>query len=108
MRKLFFVVALGAAGLVSAKENPVKTDKPAEKAETVTKQDSEEVKAEARQLFRYYNWVTVTTWCGKVFYLDYNMYDSYEGYAEDAAQFSIAQCGGTSGNNDIPLYEGGF
>lgn len=40
------------------------------------------------------SWVTVKTGCGKVFYLDNNMYgDCYECLQEDTRYFTDDQCG---------------
>ena len=85
MKKLLLVAALGVVGVVNAKtiEN-VSTEKKSAINE----------KNIASFLIREYDWVKVTTGCGKVFYLDNNMYgDCYECLQEHARQFTDAQCG---------------
>ncbi len=83
------MATLGIAGLMSAKtmeENTIK------KKESLNSKEVIKV-----FLLREYDWVKVTTSCGKVFYLDNNMYgDCYECLQEDARYFTDAKCGSGS------------
>ena len=96
MKKLFFIAALGVAGMMSASEtsNNICSSSSSDNAvafslnlNTVSLVPTER------------EWVTVTTGCGKVFFLDANMYDSYEGLQEDSRIFTDAQCGEGFGFN---------
>ena len=93
MKKLFFVAALGVAGLMSA--NVV--NKQELKAEDVKNQE---------QLFKSktvaYSWVAIISPCGKVYYLAYESYAncSMDDLYGDIAYFNAQQCGGG--------YQGGY
>jgi hypothetical protein len=41
-------------------------------------------------------WIGVSTWCGKVFYLNASDYSSYEELDAAATQFTNQQCAGAS------------
>lgn len=86
MKKLFLSVAFSFAGLLSAKTekiiSPIKT-------QNINLSCSLSIWKPI-----IHDWVSVTTGCGKVFYLDGNDYkDCYECLQEDARQFTDAQCG---------------
>ena len=93
MKKIFFIAALGVAGLVSAKG--VADKKVGKKAETIEKKAvNNKVSIKAKAAF--YNWVGVSTWCGKVFYLDASDYSSMDELSDAATQFTNQQCSGAS------------
>ena len=96
MKKLLFVVALGVAGLMSAKDAKVQTSK----SERFSKWDTG-VKTKAV----FYNWVQIVSPCGAVYYL---AYESYVGCTidelySDIATFNYAKCGVTGFE-----YQGGY
>lgn len=86
MKKLFFIAALGVAGLMSASIN---NDAFASCKTIDSTLQFDIVSISPPQ----YEWVTVTTVCGKVFFLDANMYSCYEELQEDSRIFTDAQCG---------------
>ena len=89
MKKLLFIAALGVAGLVSAKNvEEIKTEKAKEKA-PVEKTISVEKKSTAK---KPYNWVTIVSPCGAVFYLDMNDYATTDAFWADAHHFSDVKC----------------
>lgn len=88
MKKLLFVAALGVAGLMSAKD----VKEGADINTNIVSKSSLDKNVEISKVFRYH-WVSVVTGCGAVFYLDYNMYDSYEAFQEDARYFTDIKCG---------------
>lgn len=99
MKKLLFVAALGVAGLASAKE--VKNESTAAKKEvekeTVSeKKLSQNSKEQAKILLKEIAWVGVSTWCGKVFYLNANDYSSMAELNDAATYFTNQQCAGAS------------
>lgn len=82
---MLLMAALSVVGVVNAKAIEIVS---AEKSSVSNEQNHTSF------LLKDYDWVTVTTGCGKVFYLDNNMYgDCYECLQEDARQFTDAQCG---------------
>ena len=87
MKKLFFIAALGVAGMMSASIcNNVNVDLE-KTVETTVKADLILVTPPDHV------WVAVPTWCGKIFYLDLNHYSSEEQLISAAAHFTEAQCG---------------
>ena len=87
MKKLFFMVALGVAGMMSANrmENEVTIPQ---------KSFTNEVTFELNVLTPpEHDWIEVETWCGKVFYLDNNDYSSFQEIGTDANYFTDQQCG---------------
>ena len=87
MKKLFFIAALGVAGMMSASaSNDVNID--------LVKSDEATVKADLVLIAPpEHAWIGVQTWCGKVFYLDMNHYNSQAELEAAASHFTQAQCG---------------
>ena len=84
MKKLMFVAALVVAGMVSGKTSN-------KKLLDLQPQNS---MLNFIKLPVVYDWVKVTTSCGKVFYLNGSDYTNcYECLQEDARKFTDAQCG---------------
>jgi len=95
MKKLLLVAALGVAGLVSAKD--VKSEIADVKNEVVKNENAKEVsKEQSKVILRDIAWIGVSTWCGKVFYLNANDYSSFEELDAAAGQFTQQQCAGAS------------
>lgn len=93
MKKFFLIVAIGVAGLMSAKGTSYK--KVNKKSET-TEKKAVNNKLSAKANAAFYNWVGVSTWCGKVFYLDASDYSSMGELNDAATQFTNQQCAGAS------------
>lgn len=91
MKQLFLIAALAVTGFMSAKMTEVALPK------------KEDVKKEITQVLLRHQWVAVNTWCGKVFYLDMNMYTHHEEFLDDAYLFSERQCGNI-GDNPGPIF----
>lgn len=53
----------------------------------------DEEKYELNAVVVDHDWIVVETWCGKVFYLDNNHYESFEAIGADANYFTDQQCG---------------
>lgn len=83
--KLFFIAALVVAGLMTA---AISND-AFESCKTIDTTLKFHIASLAQP---EYEWVTVTAACGKVFFLDANMYSCYEELQEDSRIFSDAQC----------------
>ncbi len=98
MKKLLLVAAIAVAGLVSAKNVKIEFET---NSNSITKNYFNNGLMISKLLV--YQWVPVSTGCGKVFYLDNSMYgDCYECLQEDARKFTDAQCGGGYGF-DLPF-----
>ena len=94
MKKLFLLAALGVAGFASAKS--VKTENVELKREVVKVEYVKEVSTkQSKVLLRDISWIGVSTWCGKVFYLNANDYSNIEELDAAAAQFTQQQCAQT-------------
>jgi len=98
MKKLLFVATICVAGLMNAKN--AEAEKPELKKETAesksnesTKQDSQ---ADLKVVLKPIAWIGVSTWCGRVFYLNANDYSNYEELDAAATQFTQQQCAGHS------------
>ncbi|EFK36865.1 Uncharacterised protein [Chryseobacterium gleum] len=93
MKKIFFIAALGVAGFMSAKGSA--DNKVIRKAKTT---DNKSVNSNTSNKAKaaFYNWIGVSTWCGKVFYLDASDYSSFEELDAAATQFTNQQCAGAS------------
>ena len=95
---MFFIAALAAAGLVSANTADVtkKGDVADNEKENTVLVESKTKNGEVQTLkvtFKpQYNWVTVVTPCGAVFYLDYNDYANDDALWEDAHHFAAIKC----------------
>ena len=95
MKKLLFIVALGAAGLTSAKEIK-KEDASVKNKEGVTeKVENQNLEKQVKIAMLLRNWIGVSTWCGKVFYLDASDYSSIADLNADATYFTDQQCAST-------------
>lgn len=92
MKKLLFIAALGAAGLTNAKEIK-KENTSVKNKEAVTENQDLERQVKIAILLR--NWIGVSTWCGKVFYLDADDYSSDEELYSAASYFTGQQCATT-------------
>ncbi|MFY1045197.1 hypothetical protein [Chryseobacterium sp. GP-SGM7] len=87
MKKLFFIAAFSAVGMLSAKDN---------RKDVCDYQDVCADKVQYTLMsakLPAHDWLEVETWCGKVFYLDNNHYSSFEQIAADANYFTDQQCG---------------
>lgn len=93
MKKVILIAALGVAGLVSAKGSADK--KVIKKTETTVKKVLNS-NASNKTKAAFYNWIGVSTWCGKVFYLEASDYSSFEELDAAATQFTNQQCAGAS------------
>lgn len=89
MKKVFFIAAFGVAGLMSAKGI---TDKKVIKKIVTTEKKNVNKKVSKKTKAAFYNWIGVSTWCGKVFYLDMNDYSNAEELDAAATQFTNQQC----------------
>ncbi|WP_431611744.1 hypothetical protein [Chryseobacterium sp. 'Rf worker isolate 10'] len=96
MKKMFFIAALAVAGMVSANTTEIKKDGNAENAKEKTiLVESKNQKGVAQTLkvtFKPYNWVTIVTPCGEVFYLDYNDYSTTDAFWDDVHHFAAIKC----------------
>lgn len=100
MKKLFFIVTLGVAGMMNATViNNLSVD--LEKTLETTASSSAVLLAPPDHA-----WIAVPTWCGKIFYLDINHYSSEEELISAAAHFTDAQCG--KRNTEIEPWTPGF
>ncbi len=86
MKKVLLLAAFGVAGLMSASEN--RND-----FSNSQKLFVDEEKYEWNAVVVDHDWIVVETWCGKVFYLDNNHYESFEAIGADANYFTDQQCG---------------
>ncbi len=86
MKKVLLLAAFGVAGLMSASEN--RND-----FSNSQKLFVDEEKYELNAVVVDHDWIVVETWCGKVFYLDNNHYESFEAIGADANYFTDQQCG---------------
>ncbi|WP_294209716.1 hypothetical protein [uncultured Chryseobacterium sp.] len=97
MKKLLFVATICVAGLTSAKNLEIK--KPEAKRETVELKNTENTKQNSlkdlKVALKPIAWIGVSTWCGKVFYLDANDYTSMDELNDAATYFTDQQCSGT-------------
>lgn len=82
------------AGFMSAKGSADK--KVIKKVETMEKKSAHHNMVSAKAKAAFYNWIGVSTWCGKVFYLDASDYSSGEELDGAATQFTNQQCAGAS------------
>ncbi|SIS92573.1 hypothetical protein SAMN05421786_103153 [Chryseobacterium ureilyticum] len=89
MKKLILIVALGVTGVMSAKEVADKKVDTTEK-KAISNKTSNKAKAV------FYQWIGVSTWCGKVFYLDASDYTGVGELNDAATQFTNQQCAGAS------------
>ncbi|KFF21306.1 hypothetical protein [Chryseobacterium sp. JM1] len=96
MKKLLFIAALGAVGVMSAKEIKKENISVKNKEVVTGKVELQNVKEQTKRVIVLYNWIGVSTWCGKVFYLDANDYSSMAELNSDAAYFTNQQCAGAS------------
>ena len=89
MKKLFFIAALGVAGMMNASEtsNNICSSSLDNAVAFSLNLNAVSLVPSERE------WVTVTAACGKVFFLDANMYSCYEELQEDSRIFTDAQCG---------------
>lgn len=53
----------------------------------------DELQLEIKVALLKHDWLTVETWCGKVFYLDNNHYSSFQEVGAAANYFTDQQCG---------------
>lgn len=83
---------------MSAKNAEAK--KPETKRETVESKNSKNTKQDSqidlKVALKPIAWIGVSTWCGKVFYLNANDYSNYEELDAAATQFTQQQCAGHS------------
>jgi len=97
MKKLLFVATFCVAGLMSAKNAEAK--KQEAKKETVESKSNEstaqDLQKDLKVALKPIVWIGVSTWCGKVFYLDANDYTSMDELNDAATYFSDQQCSGT-------------
>lgn len=92
MKKLLLLLAaIGVAGLVSAMENKDIALELERNTENSISNSQNII-----SLLRIYQWAPITTSCGSTFYLDYNMYSSYEAFQNDARHFTDIKCGADS------------
>ncbi|MEY8758660.1 hypothetical protein [Chryseobacterium tongliaoense] len=95
MKKLLFITALGAAGLTSAKEIKKENTSVKNKEAVIEKVESQNLEKQVKIAISLHNWIGVSTWCGKVFYLDANDYSNIADLNADAAYFTDQQCAST-------------
>lgn len=101
MKKLLLLAAFGVAGFVSAKD--VKTESTDLKKENVTKKSlNKNSKQQSKVLPGGINWIGVSTWCGKVFYLNANDYSNSEELDAAAAHFTQQQCAQSQSTAILP------
>jgi len=97
MKKLLFVATICVAGLMNAKNAEIK--KPELKRETAESKSNESTKQDSQTdlkvALKPIAWIGVSTWCGKVFYLDANDYTSMDELNDAATYFTDQQCSGT-------------
>ncbi len=98
MKKMFFMAALAVAGLVSANTTEgIKRGSDAENVKGNTVLVESKIQNSTVQTLKVafkpqYNWVTIVTPCGAVFYLDYNDYSNDDAFWEDAHHFAAIKC----------------
>lgn len=86
MKKLLLLAAFSAAGLVSA--NTIY-----EEMNSFEYQVAEDARFDFSIVESDHYWITVETWCGRVFYLDGNHYGNIHQFNADANYFTDQQCG---------------
>ncbi|MBP1163791.1 MULTISPECIES: hypothetical protein [unclassified Chryseobacterium] len=91
MKKIIFIVAFGAAGLMSAKNTTAK--KVIKKAETIEKKAVNHSKVSQKTKAIFYNWIQVISPCGAVYYLEASDYDSVGDFTDDVIYFNAQKCG---------------
>ncbi len=98
MKKMFFIAALAVAGLVSANttgeiRKEANAENAKEKTVLVESKDQKGVAQALKVTFKpQYDWVTIVTPCGAVFYLDYNDYSTTEAFWDDVHHFAAIKC----------------
>lgn len=95
MKKLFFIAALAVAGMASANTSEIKdvnAENAKEKTILVESKNQQGVTQTLKVTFKPYNWVTIVTPCGAVFYLDYNDYATTDEFWDDVHHFAEIKC----------------
>ena len=93
MKKLFFAAALGVAGFMSAKDLVSTHSSNINSEITGTKEITISGENTTYKVAFFYNWITVTSSCGKVYYLEASHYNSFEQLQADVDYFDGQKCG---------------
>ena len=93
MKKLLLIVGFMSAGFMSAKDN----SKNLQISSEITNEKKINLYVNnyynAEMAVMLYDWITVTSSCGKVYYLDANDYSDTDELISDVNKFDKAKCG---------------